>query len=580
MRKFYFVLSFMLTLFSLSSFAEGIHIGYCEGQIATSSTGLVTGMTGNNAEIQGAIFITPEMLKAYSSCQITSLYVGMAKGAAAYPETLTGWVRTDKAGENITSGSVAGAEGWNTITLDKAIDVKDYTETGIWIGFSYVQPKKLSVLALLQGEEVIENSGWIAKKGTWTDYSNKGMLPLEAIVEGEGLPQRDLAILSAKASPKIIKIGGDIKLKVTVKNNALVTAENPVIKYNIADGAITGSYTIDGSLAYREKKDVEITIPASAITEEIDAKAALELAWADGNADDADFDNTASVDLTFAKDVFYKRMLCEEGTGSWCGWCVRGIVGLKTMREEHPDTFIGIGVHNGDEYAVTAYDNWMGGQISGYPSCLIDRDGTVYDPSYAELEAVYEQMEVVANADIDVSAKVTSDGLVINSNTTFAANEEGTSYNIVYVVREDQCPITQHNYYSGGSYGEMGGFENEGSTADILLDDIARAVYPSPEGEAIDTPASIVKGTPYAHALTVETPEVLDWANTCIVAILVDNATGKVVNANTGKIEDVLTGINNIDANTNTNNVYNLAGQRLAQPMKGINIIGGKKVLK
>ena len=44
----------------------------------------------------------------------------------------------------------------------------------------------------------------------------------------------------------------------------------------------------------------------------------------------------------------YDRVtVVEEGTGTWCGWCVRGIVALEYMRENYPDKFIGIGVHYG-----------------------------------------------------------------------------------------------------------------------------------------------------------------------------------------------------------------------------------------
>ena len=44
---------------------------------------------------------------------------------------------------------------------------------------------------------------------------------------------------------------------------------------------------------------------------------------------------------------------------------------------------------------------------------------------------------------------------------------------------------------------------------------------------------------------------------------------------------DDATGLNNLDVNVNLNGtIYNLAGQRLNKPLKGINIVNGKKVLK
>ena len=47
--------------------------------------------------------------------------------------------------------------------------------------------------------------------------------------------------------------------------------------------------------------------------------------------------------------------------------------------------------------------------------------------------------------------------------------------------------------------------------------------------------------------------------------------------------DDIETGIANVDANLNVNdnaNIYNVAGQRLQKMQKGVNIIGGKKILK
>ena len=39
-------------------------------------------------------------------------------------------------------------------------------------------------------------------------------------------------------------------------------------------------------------------------------------------------------------------------------------------------------------------------------------------------------------------------------------------------------------------------------------------------------------------------------------------------------------GVQNIDVNVNLNaEIYNLAGQRMSRPVKGVNIINGKKVV-
>ena len=46
--------------------------------------------------------------------------------------------------------------------------------------------------------------------------------------------------------------------------------------------------------------------------------------------------------------AYVQKVVGEELTGTWCGWCPRGAVALENMRNKYPDTFIGIAVHGGD----------------------------------------------------------------------------------------------------------------------------------------------------------------------------------------------------------------------------------------
>lgn len=575
----------LLSIFTLLLFAvaipamgEGIHVGYTDGKIANDAEGTVTGITGTDATIQEAVFITPAMLKAYASCQITAVNAGLAPTSSSFPEQITVWVRAEKDGEDLASGTGSAQGGWNAVQLDNAINISEYAETGVWVGFTFTQPKKMNVIAFLLSAAA-DNTGWICKNGKWTDYSKKGALPIEAIVEGEGLPQHDLAIISAKLQPEIIKIGDAVNVKATLKNNALVPAVNPVINYDILDGRVKGSYTVAATLNYRDVKEVVFEIAADGINEEVQGKITLEAAWADGTADEVPDDNVASRDITFAKDVFYKKMLVEEATGAWCGFCVRGIVGLREMTEKYPDTFIGIAVHNGDDYVVKAYDSWIGGFIDGYPSCLVNRE-YVADPGFKELEDCLSKMDVVATMEVKPSGKVEDGKLVLSTDLQFAKSEVADKYNITYVIVEDQLPINQSNYYAGGGYGPMGGFEDMPGHCDIIVDDIARGVYPSPNGEAVGL-AAVAKGETYNHTLTAELPTYANEANTFVVAFVTDTTTGEIVNAGKGKIENLPSGIESFGFSVSSGeSLYNVAGQKVNSDYKGIVIKNGKKIIK
>ena len=91
-----------------------------------------------------------------------------------------------------------------------------------------------------------------------------------------------------------------------------------------------------------------------------------------GDADSTNNDDEiATVALT---EIPTKYVVGEEKTGTWCGWCPRGAVGLANM--ESVSQFIGIAIHNGsnDPMVVTAYDDNIGDYIpGGYPRGGVDR---------------------------------------------------------------------------------------------------------------------------------------------------------------------------------------------------------------
>lgn len=572
MNKFYTLIcsAALMAAVSTTASAEGIHVGYCNGNMPTEGMG----QSGSNATIDAAIWLTPEMLAPYTTCQITSLYVGLAN-SSEYPETITGWLRADKEGENIVTGSVAAQSGWLTIQFDAPVNIADYAQNGIWAGMEYVQPKKLGILAI-GGETQIENSCWVAKNGKWSDYKKYGILSIEAIVEGDDLPQHDLTITRCTIRPEIVKLGTEIKVKGAIQNNALQLAESPVITLSFEDKS--QDYTLPVSLKYRESADFELVMPldpADDVERSIDVN--VDLAWADGITDDYEADNHASTSAQLVKEVIYRKMVVEEATGAWCGFCVRGIVGLRHMKANYPDQFIGMAVHDGDDYVVGAYDSWIERSIDGYPSCLVNRDGFVYDPSAEDLEYAMQEMPQFTNVGLSLYAKY--DGMLHITTTINCLYDMNVNYRLAYVVLEDHLPIQQHNYYSGGGYGPMDGFEDMPSVCDILVDDVVRAIYPSPEGAEGSVPAQLLKDAPATSTIDVEMCNYADAKNLSVVAFIIDMESGEIVNGEkTEYIEGLnATGIEGITKATESL-VYNLRGQRYTAPQAGLNVLDGKVV--
>jgi hypothetical protein len=567
-----------ITLFSFSiAKAEGqLYVGYCDGQIAGGNNGTVTGQSGTNATIAEVIRIPASMLAAYQGLQISAVHAGMPE-ASAYPEALTGWIAASIDGERMNTGTLsAPAAGWNTITLDQPYTITG-NEAELWVGFEFVQPKKLNVISF--AGETNADGCWVGKNGKYTNFGTRGFgsLPVEACITGDNLPQHNLSIVSASTLYTMTQLGNPIKMNLRIKNNALVAAEKPVIEFSL-NGTLAYTCEYPGTLNYRDKADIRVEVPSEVITEECDVTIEANLKWADGSADEYEADNVSTVTTTLAKDVFFRTMVVEEATGGWCGWCVRGLVGMAYMRETYPDNFIGIGVHNGDDYVVRAYDSWMGGQVDGYPSAIVNRTKLI-DPEAQEIEANYNDMYPFSETDMTLKAQlVDGSNVKFSTEMKFLVNNDNTNYNMAFVILEDQLPINQSNYYSGGGYGAMGGFEDLPSHADILIDDVARAIYPSVAGSGDLAPKQVVKGETYNVEYEALLPTIADGNNVWAAVLLIDAATGEIVQGAKATYIDGLTGINEVrqDAMPAIEQTFDLQGRRLDSNATGIVVRNGR----
>jgi len=251
---------------------------------------------------------------------------------------------------------------------------------------------------------------------------------------------------------------------------------------------------------------------------------------------------TSTGSVTWASFKPTKKVIAEEATGTWCGWCPRGAVYLKSVSEKYPDSFIGIGVHNGDPMTYSVYDTGINSFISGYPSGVVDRKYTV-DPS--AFESYYlTALNDFCPASFSLSGvfiDATKKSVKLTTNTTFNANYNATAnFRIAFVVTENNVKGTasgynQSNYYSGGSKGTMGGFEslsNPVPAAQMTYQDVARQIYNSFIGIAGSVPATINLNQELKYEYTITLPTTINnLSEVDIIAMLIDINTGQIKNA-------------------------------------------------
>lgn len=256
----------------------------------------------------------------------------------------------------------------------------------------------------------------------------------------------------------------------------------------------------------------------------------------------------------------------EEATGTWCGWCVRGMVYLDSMHSVHPTDCDLIAVHNSDPMQNSAYNSGVSGLVPGYPSTLINRD-VVSDPQYifpdyansigdfgtADLLPIVSYNSSTRHATVDVSA-------------TFAVALNG-DYRLACVFTEDDVTGTtsgynQSNYYSGGANGqmEMPGYDfaalpSSVPAAQMAYDFVARNIAGGFNGLAGSLPTSIPINSTQNYTFHYTIPSQYDVTQMKVIILLIDNTTSTkhIMNSASGA---VLMGINDPSSSIGAVSLY------------------------
>ena len=247
-----------------------------------------------------------------------------------------------------------------------------------------------------------------------------------------------------------------------------------------------------------------------------------------------------------------KRVVTEELTGTWCGYCVRGIYYMEAMNENYPDNFIGIAVHGGDPMQVNSYMNYLSAYTTGYPFCMTMRDiNTKGDPQY--MPTFYNtHINKPAWADVSIYAEWADENktsMHTQTATTFATSGNNIGMQLALVIIENDVNkpgdsnYNQANYYSGGGMGPMGGFESLPASvpaAQMYYQEVARAIYDDIETGIIGSiPNDVERDVTYKYYRELNLPSNVLVSDNCqVVALLIDTQSGKIVNAAKCDISD------------------------------------------
>lgn len=299
-----------------------------------------------------------------------------------------------------------------------------------------------------------------------------------------------------------------------------------------------------------------------------------------------------------------KRVVLEEYTGQDCGNCPMGHLAIEYLERIYGDRFIPLCYHvyTGDNYesGMSNYmNNFLG--LNGAPSGMINRNGINSAPMYDNLSAgkhtytftspagdcwfdqVQKEFETDADADLSIEVSYDDEGqkVTVPFTARFAMNEDRKNIGLFLVVAEDELNGYQHNYFYNADYEGLGEWTKGGMYGSEYVSpytfyDVARAhVGVSYFGTTGYIPSTIESGKEYTGSISFDLPTVNDIYNCKVVCMMIDANTGELINSARAKIArpSSIDGLPFAGESIIEQARYNVAGQKITAPQKGLNLI-------
>lgn len=156
--------------------------------------------------------------------------------------------------------------------------------------------------------------------------------------------------------------------------------------------------------------------------------------------------SNVSLSSTAAPTTFTTKILLEDYTGTWCGYCPR----VAHAMEESISTngnIIGIGLHDDDHMGFTHIDNMLKKyNISGFPTAKVNRSQT-WTETYDNLSS---SLSKTSNLGIALQTSIEDTKVVGTIQIGFNADISKSIDYVIYLV-EDKVTANQANYYNDNS---------------------------------------------------------------------------------------------------------------------------------
>ncbi|UCC96528.1 MAG: Omp28-related outer membrane protein [Phycisphaerales bacterium] len=256
--------------------------------------------------------------------------------------------------------------------------------------------------------------------------------------------------------------------------------------------------------------------------------------------------------MTVKTSAQTKKVLLEQHTAAWCGWCPDGTAIVDEILALHGDRIIAVKIHGGDAMAIpeqSAIASALG--LEGYPSASIDRKkfgGSVFQSRGAWKSRCESQLRQTAKAQVDCFYTLDRQTRTVRIQVMTNIIEPmdfPLRFN-AFIVEDD---VTGHgsgydqaNFLSGRPGYETNPYYSQPSTiVGYHHMNVVRKMMGGPWGVAVDIPDSVQAGEFYCQQLESKIDERWDINNLYFVGLLQADAEDdkELINCAMA-IEDVL----------------------------------------
>lgn len=271
-----------------------------------------------------------------------------------------------------------------------------------------------------------------------------------------------------------------------------------------------------------------------------------------------------------------KKVLLEDYTGTWCGWCPEGAVVVEELLAAHPTNFIAVASHSGDQLAITDGTNVQDGVgVTGFPQGAVDRFLFTGQSSIAVDRHDWADL-FTTRAAVPAKASVSfTNAQKVGSNYNVTVNVKFTSSPSAGIA----IPIKMNVYILEDSIPAVGIYQQENYSSEIqggasplsnwFLNGTLRKALGGTWGYSNMIPQTVVVGTNYTQNISFSLDSTWTAKHINIVAFVAydgpaENNQKEIINAEQMPLKNFagVTAIRDVKSNLQTNVYPNPASTR------------------